>query len=252
MALFGKKADCPICGNATPRLLPTKVEGQAICKDCDKKISMELDMKVHLTLDQLREHLAFREENQKLHESFKVAEVESFVHGNHKLVIDEEQKLFYLDNGEENPTIFQFDQLKAFRYIEVLNIRGSILQGLKRYERAVFDYTRENKKQEDSYTMLLEEKMMHYVNLDHWEDYFRGIDDQMMELAKPIREFKLQFEFDHPYWNTMEFKYVEPAIFKKEEAVSKSEIRAYLNHCEPIMKEAAYMAGVAKKILDAK
>ena len=41
MGLFSNnKKPCPICGNATPRLLPTKVEGVPICKECDKKIDL--------------------------------------------------------------------------------------------------------------------------------------------------------------------------------------------------------------------
>ncbi|MBR3786742.1 MAG: DUF4428 domain-containing protein [Firmicutes bacterium] len=252
MGLFGKKPDCPICGSPTPRLLPTKIEGQPICKDCDKKISMDMDMKVNLTLDQLRDHLAFREENAELHKAFKITRNEAFVHDNHKLFIDDEKQLFYIDSGEENPTIFKFSELTAFRYVEVLNVRGGILDGLKRYQKAVIDFTREHKIKDESYTLLLEEKMRHYVNLDHWEEYFRGIDDQMMELQKPIKHFKLEFDFDHPYWKTMEFKYVEPAMFKKEDAPSNSEIRAYLNYCEPILKEASHIGDVMLKILDAK
>ena len=43
MGLFSNnKKPCPICGNATPRLLPTKVEGVPICKECDKKIDLSL------------------------------------------------------------------------------------------------------------------------------------------------------------------------------------------------------------------
>ena len=37
MGLFGKKQECPICGNPTPRLLPTVIEDKPICKECDKK-----------------------------------------------------------------------------------------------------------------------------------------------------------------------------------------------------------------------
>lgn len=41
MGLFSnKKKLCPICGNPTPRLLPTKIEGEAICKECDAKVDL--------------------------------------------------------------------------------------------------------------------------------------------------------------------------------------------------------------------
>ena len=39
MGLFSNnKKLCPVCGEPTPRLFPTKVEGNAICKECSKKI----------------------------------------------------------------------------------------------------------------------------------------------------------------------------------------------------------------------
>ena len=38
MGLFtNHKKVCPICGNPTPRLLPTKIEDMPICKECDKE-----------------------------------------------------------------------------------------------------------------------------------------------------------------------------------------------------------------------
>ena len=41
MGLFSNnKKLCPICGNPTPRLLPTKIDGQPICKECDSKIDL--------------------------------------------------------------------------------------------------------------------------------------------------------------------------------------------------------------------
>ena len=39
MGLFtNSKKGCPVCGNATPKLFPTKVDGTPICKECSKKI----------------------------------------------------------------------------------------------------------------------------------------------------------------------------------------------------------------------
>jgi hypothetical protein len=41
-------------------------------------------------------------------------------------------------------------------------------------------------------------------------------------------------------------------MFKKEDAPSNGEIRAYLNYCEPILKEASHIGDVMLTILDAK
>jgi len=54
MGLFSNnKKLCPICGNATPRLLARKVEGVPICGDCDAKIDMRKDKQNALTLQEL-------------------------------------------------------------------------------------------------------------------------------------------------------------------------------------------------------
>ena len=57
MGLFSNnKKPCPICGNATPRLLPTKVEGVPICKECDKKIDLPNGVLDSMTLDDFRRY----------------------------------------------------------------------------------------------------------------------------------------------------------------------------------------------------
>ena len=47
MGIFtNDKKGCAICGNATPRLFPTKVEGLHLCKECAAKINMESIMAI--------------------------------------------------------------------------------------------------------------------------------------------------------------------------------------------------------------
>ena len=71
MGLFSNnKKPCPICGNATPRLLPTKVEGVPICKECDKKIDLPNGVLDSMTLDDFRRYIDFYNKNQVLRERF--------------------------------------------------------------------------------------------------------------------------------------------------------------------------------------
>lgn len=64
MGLFSNnKKPCPICGNATPRLLPTKVEGVPICKECDKKIDLPNGVLDSMTLDDFRRYIDFYNKN---------------------------------------------------------------------------------------------------------------------------------------------------------------------------------------------
>ena len=55
MGLFGKKDPCPICGNQVKGLLPTKVEGQAICKECSKSIDLPDGALNRMTISDVRE-----------------------------------------------------------------------------------------------------------------------------------------------------------------------------------------------------
>ena len=71
MGLFSNnKKPCPICGNATPCLLPTKVEGVPICKECDKKIDLPNGVLDSMTLDDFRRYIDFYNKNQVLRERF--------------------------------------------------------------------------------------------------------------------------------------------------------------------------------------
>lgn len=103
MGLFKNTKDlCPICDNPTPRLLPQKIEDKPICKECEKKISMSPDVLENITLSDFKEHLKCRENNQNLHESFCMSKRINFQYTK-KLCIDDEKKLFYIDNGTKNP-----------------------------------------------------------------------------------------------------------------------------------------------------
>ena len=75
MGLFSNnKKPCPICGNATPRLLPTKVEGVPICKECDKKIDLPNGVLDSMTLDDFRRYIDFYNKNQVLRERWRSAD----------------------------------------------------------------------------------------------------------------------------------------------------------------------------------
>ena len=71
MGLFSnKKKPCPICGEATPRLLATQIaDNILLCSDCAFKISMEDAQVRELSVEGLKEHLTKREENAQLLES---------------------------------------------------------------------------------------------------------------------------------------------------------------------------------------
>ena len=118
MGLFSNnKKPCPICGNATPRLLPTKVEGVPICKECDKKIDLPNGVLDSMTLDDFRRYIDFYNKNQVLRERFHPEYRFGFGAFNTQLVLDVTNGLFRLKD-DESTIVFEKSALKSFRITE--------------------------------------------------------------------------------------------------------------------------------------
>ena len=118
MGIFtNDKKGCPICGNATPRLFPTKVEGLPLCKECAAKINMESSMMKNLTINELWDHLDYRKANSETFGSFTDNETHGM--GNYVLHMDTDKRLFYIADGRpSNPALFKFEELVSFNLME--------------------------------------------------------------------------------------------------------------------------------------
>lgn len=120
MSLFkNDDAPCPICGKPTARILPMKVEGQPICKDCKAAISMEASVRSGLTIATLKQHIQYREENQNKIKSFNKSQTYTLGCGtlDKKLYIDGGTREWYIDIGS-NPPVFTFDEFVGFEINE--------------------------------------------------------------------------------------------------------------------------------------
>ena len=68
MGFFGKlfdKKECSICGGEIGLLGNRKLEDGHCCKECAKKLSPWFDDRRHSTVDQIKQQLAYREENRE-------------------------------------------------------------------------------------------------------------------------------------------------------------------------------------------
>ena len=95
MGLFGEKTACPVCGSPGGGLLAVKIKnGVALCKECSRKVRMDKSMLSLQTVDDIKKHLKYREENLKKFNSFSPS---SEIKTNHVSVfrIDKNQKLWY-------------------------------------------------------------------------------------------------------------------------------------------------------------
>ena len=81
MGLFSNnKKLCPICGNPTPRLLPTKIDGQPICKECDSKIDLPTGAVNQMSLTDFKKYLVDFQDNQALQAEFTTTYPVSYTH----------------------------------------------------------------------------------------------------------------------------------------------------------------------------
>lgn len=115
MGLFDKKF-CDICGEKIGLLGNRKLEDGNLCKDCAKKLSPFFDERRHSTVDQIKQQLAYREENKRVLAGFSATR--SFGE-NKKIYFDQRNGAFVVSRlspgnwSEENPDVIQLSQISS-------------------------------------------------------------------------------------------------------------------------------------------
>jgi len=111
MALFDKK-NCDICGAKIGLLGNRKLEDGNCCKDCAKQLSPWMTDRRRTTVEDIRAHLAYREENRRKLAQFNAA---SIVGENWKVMVDPSMGAFIVTRGNnfraDNPDIVLLSQI---------------------------------------------------------------------------------------------------------------------------------------------
>ena len=111
MGLFDKKY-CSICGGKIGFLGNRKLEDGNLCKDCAGKLSPWFSDRRSSTVEEIREQLAYREENKAAVADFRVTRTYG---GGTKLLLDEDAGKFmvtrFRDLKEANPDVLDFSQV---------------------------------------------------------------------------------------------------------------------------------------------
>jgi len=187
VGIFGifsnKKKPCPICGEATPRLLATKIaDDTPLCSDCGIKISMENSYVSKLSVEGLKEHLAMREENKSCLENV-FHPTRSIPIGFTKLNIDEANKMFtiplHMCGDVNNPPIFKFEELTSYELHDDHGLIECFHRG-------------------DATPQLTS---IAYAPAFHFTDRFRDDDDKPQDIS---RGFKLKLFLSNPCWDQVE------------------------------------------------
>ena len=111
MGLFDKKY-CDVCGEKIRLLGNRKLEDGNLCKNCAEKLSPWFSERRHSTLQEIKEQLAYREDNKEAVRNFHTTR--SF--GKYmKLLIDEDNRKFMVtsarDLEEANPDVLDYSQV---------------------------------------------------------------------------------------------------------------------------------------------
>ena len=120
MAFFGlfDKKTCAICGGEIGLLGNRKLEDGNCCKNCAAKLSPWFDERRHSTVEQIKEQLAYREENLKAVENFHTTRTIACDRWN--VLLDEDARKFILTKDprkitETNPDVISFSDITGCR-----------------------------------------------------------------------------------------------------------------------------------------
>ncbi len=119
MGIFSKKEICPICGRPIKGDVRIKIKDNVeLCQVCSSEIEMDAAMIPTMTVEDIKEHLAYRKENQQAMEQFQATQ--SADAGSYKLRADDSMRLWYCtnDRSDRNPPLFKYSELKSAGYLE--------------------------------------------------------------------------------------------------------------------------------------
>lgn len=118
MGIFSKKELCPVCSGEVKGLFLTKIgDKKTLCKNCSKKVSMNKELLKTATPEFIREHLAYRKQNEEKYNALRWDVIYTDIPGV-KFGVDPGAGFFYLVHDdlrdEDNPLVFSFDQLIGY------------------------------------------------------------------------------------------------------------------------------------------
>ena len=115
--MFFDKKNCAICGGEIGLLGNRKLADGNLCKNCAKKLSPFLTDRRQSTVEEIRQHLNYREENKRV--LLAMTPTRIFGHGYTKVYVDESRAQFFIAEGRDymahNPDVFSVSQVLAVR-----------------------------------------------------------------------------------------------------------------------------------------
>ncbi len=165
MGLFSKKT-CDICGGDIGLLGNRKLEDGNLCKNCARKLSPFMTDRRQSTVEEIRQHLAYRAANEGVLAAIHPTNV---LGGNTKVYIDEAAGKFFVTRSrnwrDDNPDVIDVSQVMDVR-TEVTEHRTEEYHNDREGHRVSFDPPRYRYAYEFDTTILVDSP---YFNEIHFE-----------------------------------------------------------------------------------
>ena len=250
MGLFSNnKKLCPICGNPTPRLLSTKIEGQPICKECDSKIDLPAGAVNQMSLEDFKKYLVDFQDNQALQAAFTTTYHFDIGFWGCSVFLDETHGLFRMK--ENSGWVFQGKDLKSFRISEDRSpLFESGSGALKCSESDVPARVNAMADTIDRFHMEKQE----FERREAMQGLYRCMDETNEErrerernndlyrprfdMPAPIKEFRIELMLDHPYWRSFDEKISAPE-FDRDYPRAEDYLKTYREQTEELHRLAS-------------
>jgi hypothetical protein len=206
MSLFkNEKTPCLICGNPTPKIYPTMIEDQPICRECEKLISMEDHLMALLTINRLRAHLKYREKNSNMHAGFVETRKASCEMRNRTICIDDVHRLWYIKDKVNEP-IFRFVDLMGFTLLEDSHIlqRGNA-KGIETFPSIV-----ESEELDD--LIHPAQKLNGLLMCKSYKDKASINNSYEQKIKGLVKTIRLEIEVNNIYWQKLKLNFNAPDV----------------------------------------
>lgn len=231
-----KKNSCAICGGVVPQTFARRIENMSLCSDCNNRIDMDPNIQYQLTLQKIREHFVYLDENQTLCNKFVISKKFDFGFLSQKVIFDLEHKFFCM-SAQPNKMVFLGSQVKSLLIREdqdpLLEVSA---QGFNRYISKVPERVAILTPQLAMIKMREERAKGQVLDEDN---YYRP----RLDLPKPFEEFIVELKLDHPYWQSIEFSVSGPNF-----STAYPDVNSYLQDYDELAANLEELALYLKEI----
>ncbi len=226
MGLFDKKTPCAICGGKVS-MFPRKIDGQMVCDECYGHVDLSNEVMKHISLEEFKEYMAFRKENDLLKQRFQITRQVDFGWFDDKFLFDMNNRLLCTDKKLRKP-VFEGWQIKSFEIREDQTplFRGSN-EGLIRYTSTVPGRIMAMAPQIEQLRMQIQmryelQRMIEHQKEENRNSEYYSLPD--ITVPVPFKSFFVEIHFEHPYWPLFMADMTAPSF-----STSNLDINDYLN-----------------------